>query len=112
MFSEFNTQPDSTSVNASMRKLPNASHHSRPRRLAKSYLVRLFHSLPFSGLRRRTLTPFLRFQVVDVRFGLVNAVVARVEDFADQTPSVVIRPSEVVATGCRGRKAFVQAGAL
>jgi hypothetical protein len=43
---------------------------------------------------------------------LVNAVVARVEDFADQTPSVVIRPSEVVATGCRGRKAFVQAGAL
>ena len=34
------------------------THHSRPRRLARSYLVRLFHSLPLSGLRRRTLTPF------------------------------------------------------
>jgi hypothetical protein len=29
-----------------------------PRRLARSSLVRLVHSLPFSGLRRRTLSPF------------------------------------------------------
>jgi len=55
MFSELNTQPSCTSVNASMYKLPDTPHHSRPRRLARSYLVRLFHSLPLSGLRRRTL---------------------------------------------------------
>ncbi len=64
---EFNTQPGSTSVNASMRKLPDASHHSTPRRLARSYLVRLFHSRPFSGLRRRTLTPFL-FSNINLHF--------------------------------------------
>ena len=52
-----NAQPGCTSVNASCRQLPAVTHHSRPRRLARSYLVRLFHSLPFSGLRRRTLTP-------------------------------------------------------
>jgi hypothetical protein len=46
-----------TSVNASLYRLPETTHHSRPRRLARSYLVRLFHSLPFSGLRRRTLSP-------------------------------------------------------
>jgi len=40
-------------------KLPDTPHHSRTRRLARSYLARLFHSLPFSGLRRRTLTPFV-----------------------------------------------------
>jgi len=56
---EFNTQPGCTSVNASRRKLPGTTHHSRPRRLARSYLVRLFHSLPLSGLRRRTLTPLV-----------------------------------------------------
>ncbi len=58
VFSESNTLPGCASVNASPRRLPNATHHSRPRRLARSCLVRLFHSLPFSGLRRRTLTPF------------------------------------------------------
>ena len=42
-------EPGCTSVNASMHKLPDTPHHSRPRRLARSYLVRLFHSLPFSG---------------------------------------------------------------
>ena len=60
MFSELNTRPGCTSVNASPRRLPDDTHHSRPRRLARSYLVRLFHSLPFSGFRRRTLTPLLR----------------------------------------------------
>jgi hypothetical protein len=33
--------------------LPDTAHHSRPRRLARSYLVRLFHSLPSSGFCRR-----------------------------------------------------------
>jgi hypothetical protein len=33
------------------------THHSRPRRLARSYLVRLLHSRLSSGLCRRTLTP-------------------------------------------------------
>ncbi len=54
------------------------SHHSRPRRLARSYLVRLFHSLPFSGFRRRTLTPFrlqsppdFRHQSLSVSFGIL-----------------------------------------
>lgn len=34
-------------------------HLLRPRRLARSYLVRLFHSQPSSGLRRRTLASIL-----------------------------------------------------
>ncbi len=59
LFSELNTQPGCTPVNASPRRLPDGPHHSGPRRLARSYLVRLFHSLPFSGLRRRTVSPFL-----------------------------------------------------
>jgi hypothetical protein len=59
MFSELHTQPGCTSVNASSRRLPDDTHHSRPRRLARSYLVRLLHSLPFSGFRRRTLTPLI-----------------------------------------------------
>ena len=54
MLSELNTLPGCTSVNASPRRLPDATHHSRPRRLARSYLVRLFHSLPSPGLCRRT----------------------------------------------------------
>src|SRR5574340_1089228 len=58
IFSELNTRPGCTSVNASSCRLPDSMHHSRPRRLARSYLVRLFHSLPSSGLRQRTLTPF------------------------------------------------------
>jgi len=58
MFSELNTPPGCTSVNASPGWLPRPTHHSRPRRLARSYLVRLFHSQLSSGFRRRTLTPF------------------------------------------------------
>jgi|694.fasta_scaffold94802_1 hypothetical protein len=58
MFSELNTQPGCTPVNASTRRLPDEPHHSGPRRLARSYLARLFHSLLSSGLRRRTLSPF------------------------------------------------------
>jgi hypothetical protein len=50
LFSELHTPPDCTSVNASSCRLPDTTHHSRPRRLARSYLVRLFHSLPSSGL--------------------------------------------------------------
>jgi SAM-dependent methyltransferase len=42
-------------VNASPCRLPDTAHHSRPRRLARSYLVRLFHSLPSSGFCRRFL---------------------------------------------------------
>ena len=53
-FSELNTRPGCTSVNASPRRLPDDTHHSRPRRLARSHLIPLFHSLPFSGFRRRT----------------------------------------------------------
>ncbi len=53
-FPEFNTPPGCTSVNASPRQLPADAHHSRPRRLARSYLVRLFHSLLSPGLCRRT----------------------------------------------------------
>ena len=60
MFSELNTPPGCTSVNASPCRLPDTTHHSRPRRLARSYLVRLFHSLLSSGLRRRTLASFVR----------------------------------------------------
>jgi hypothetical protein len=51
-------------VNASLWRLPDRTHHSRPRRPtfgrcpARSYLVRLFHSLLSSGIRRRTLTPY------------------------------------------------------
>ena len=36
-------------MNASTGWLPIQTHHSGPRRLAKSYLVRNFHSLPSSG---------------------------------------------------------------
>jgi hypothetical protein len=50
MFSELNTPPGCTSVNASSCRSPDTTHHSRPRRLARSYLVRLFHSPPSSGL--------------------------------------------------------------
>ena len=52
MFSELNTRPGCTSVNASPWRLPADTHHSRPRRLARSYLVRLFHPLLSSGLCR------------------------------------------------------------
>ena len=51
-----NTRPGCTPVNASIRRLLNAPHHSRPRRLVRSCLVRLFHSQLSSGLRRRTLS--------------------------------------------------------
>ena len=44
MFSELDTPPGCTSVNASPCRLPDRPHHSRPRRLARSYLVRLSHS--------------------------------------------------------------------
>ena len=47
--------------------MPGTTHHSRPRRLARSFLVRLFHSLPFSGLRQRTLTPWLLVSLVKKR---------------------------------------------
>jgi hypothetical protein len=60
MISELNTRPGCASVNASPKRLPAPAHHSRPRRLARSYLVRLFHSRLSSGLCRRTLTPFFR----------------------------------------------------
>jgi hypothetical protein len=59
MFSEFNTRPGCASVNASPCRLPVTTHHSRPRRLAKSYLVRLFHSQLPSGLCRRTPSPLI-----------------------------------------------------
>src|SRR4051794_41898958 len=62
MFSELNTLPGCASVNASPEQLPAPTHHSRPRRLARSYLVRLFHSRLSSGLRRRTLTPLFAFK--------------------------------------------------
>src|SRR5580700_3756624 len=58
MISELNTRPGCASVNASPEWLPTPTHHSRPRRLARSYLVRLFHSQLSSGLCRRTLSPF------------------------------------------------------
>src|SRR4026208_2073107 len=58
MFSEFNTPPGCASVNASSRRLPDTTHHSRPRRLARSYLVRLFHSRPSSGLSPTHPVPF------------------------------------------------------
>ena len=54
-FSELDTPPGCTSVNASPCRLPDTTHHSRPRRLARTYLVRLFHSLPSSGFYRRSL---------------------------------------------------------
>ena len=60
MFSELNTPPGCTSVNASPCRLPDNTHHSRPRRLARSYLVRLLHSLLFTGFRRRTPSPLVR----------------------------------------------------
>ena len=50
MISEFNKQPGCTPVNASTRRSPDEPHYSRPRRLARSYPVRLLHSLPFSAL--------------------------------------------------------------
>ncbi len=46
-----------TPMNASPCRLPDEPHHSGPRRLARSYLVRLFHSQISSGSRRRTLSP-------------------------------------------------------
>jgi len=57
MFSELDTLPGCASVNASRRRLLVTTHHSRPERLARPYPVRLFHPQPFSGLRRRTLSP-------------------------------------------------------
>jgi hypothetical protein len=57
MYSELNTLPDCASVNASPGQLPLPRHHSRPRKLARFYFVRLFHSQLSSGLCRRTLTP-------------------------------------------------------
>jgi hypothetical protein len=60
VFSELHTPPGCTSVNASPCRLPDTAHHSRPRRLARSYLVRLFHSLPSSGFCRRLLEHFIR----------------------------------------------------
>src|SRR5580700_9206795 len=59
MISELNTRPGCASVNASPEQLPVPTHHSRPRRLARSYLVRLFHSQLSSGLCRRTPSPLL-----------------------------------------------------
>ena len=58
LISELNTQPGLSPVNASTGWLPIQTHHSGPRRLAKSYLVRNFHSLPSSGFHWRTLSPF------------------------------------------------------
>lgn len=49
MFSELDTQPGCPSVNASSCRLPDNTHHARPRRLARSFLVRLFHSQLSSG---------------------------------------------------------------
>ena len=49
LISELNTQPGLSPVNASMGGLPHTTHHSGPRRLAKSYLVRNLHSLQSSG---------------------------------------------------------------
>ena len=60
MISELNTRPGCASVNASPGQLPVPTHHSRPRRLARSYLVRLFHSRLSSGLCRRTPSPLIR----------------------------------------------------
>ena len=60
MFSEFNTPPGCTSVNASSCRLPDPTHHARPRRLARSYLVRLFHSRRSSGFLPTHPTPFSR----------------------------------------------------
>ena len=57
VISELNTQPGLSPVNASPCQLPVTTHHSGPRRLAKSYLVRNFHSLQSSGFCWRTLTP-------------------------------------------------------
>ncbi len=50
-------------VNASIRRLPERTHHSRPRRLARSYLVRLLHSRPSSGLTTTHPDPFDRHVV-------------------------------------------------
>jgi hypothetical protein len=41
-----------------LRVSADVPHHSRPRRLARSYLVRLFHSLPSSGLTPTHPDPF------------------------------------------------------
>jgi hypothetical protein len=60
MISELNTRPSRTPVNASTGRLPDKTHHSEPRRLARSYLVRNFHPQLSSGLCWRTLSPFLR----------------------------------------------------
>ena len=58
LISELNTQPGLSPVNASMSGLPHTTHHSGPRRLAKSYLVRNLHSLQSSGLCWRTVSPW------------------------------------------------------
>ena len=52
-------RPGLSSVNTSIRELPHQTHHSRPKRLAKSYLLRNFHSLLSSGFHWRTLTPLI-----------------------------------------------------
>jgi len=56
---QLDTQPGCTSVNASSRRLPDDTYHSRPRRLARSYLVRLLHSLLSSGFSPTHLDPFI-----------------------------------------------------
>ena len=60
MFSELHTQPGYTPVNASSCRLPDTTHHSGPRRLARSYFARLFHSLLSSGFAPTHPGPFLQ----------------------------------------------------
>ena len=72
MFSELNTPPGCASVNASPRRLPVPTHHSRPRRLAKSYLVRLFHSQLPPGFCRRTPSPFTSVNKVGAEVTVVE----------------------------------------
>jgi hypothetical protein len=72
-------------VNASSRRLPDDTHHSRPRRLARSCLVRLFHSLPFSGFRRRTLPPGLPSCTSGEVIGLVEQMIRSTPDGAAVT---------------------------
>ncbi len=68
-------RPGCTSVNASPRRLSDDTHHSRPRRLARSYLVRLFHSLPLSGFRQHPLAP-LPSRARNRRSALVRVLIA------------------------------------
>ena len=56
LISKLNTQPGLYLVSASTRGLPHKTQHSRPRRLAKYYLVRNLHSLQSSGLCWRTVS--------------------------------------------------------